>query len=106
MRALPLHVKYTQAEGPLDAYKRATDDWTPQMQQDLKTAYGTADRRGPVILRMNYRCPECGVVPESIGFESVVFYENDDRFHMGKVVGEAQLITIEGCGHSFRRGAL
>lgn len=103
---LSLHEKYTETEGPIEAYKRATGDWTPEMQQALQTASDNAVRRGPVIIRMDYQCPECGLDPTGIRIDAVLFYENDDKLHMGRIAGQADLITIEDCGHSFRRGRL
>lgn len=97
-----MHQRHTQVEGPIQEYKRAAGDWTPEMQQALSQALATAKRRGPIILSMSYSCPECGESPTGIRTDSVLFYEDDDKDHMLNPVAEARLIVMEGCDHSFR----
>jgi len=76
------------------------------MQRDYEQACANADRRVPFAPKVEYRCPECRVLATGIQIEYVTFYENTDRLHRGPVVAEAQLVRIEDCGHSYRRGTL
>lgn len=100
---LLLHERYTEAEGPIEEYKRATGDWTPAMQQEYAAACAVADRVGRAVARVEYRCPKCHQSATGIQWDSVSFFETADRAHVGRVVGEGLLIRIQDCGHSFRR---
>lgn len=103
---LPLHERYTQVEGPIEDFKRATGDWTPAMQREYEAACANADRIGRVAARVEYRCPTCHTMATGIQIDYVTFYGDTDRLHYGPVVAESQLIRIEDCGHSYRRGTL
>lgn len=106
---LPLHERYTQVDGPIEDYKRATGDWTPAIQKAYETACANADRSGAlgkVAPRVQFPCPECHVLATGFQFDYVTFYESTDRLHVGPVVAEAMLIRVEDCGHTYRRGTL
>lgn len=105
MNSLPLDVPSEQAEGAIDEYKQATREWTPAMQDSLEAAAGEAQRSDlpPFLVRFDFQCPACAAPVEGIRRESVTLYGRDDFHHMGKPVAEAELVTMEDCGHAFRR---
>lgn len=98
---LSLHARYQNVDGPIDAY-RAADPWTTEMQRAVRDAYERADRKNPLFYRVDYCCPTCETPQEEIRFESLVFYADED-FNQLHPKGEAQLITMAGCGHQYRR---
>ncbi|MFI7096816.1 hypothetical protein [Streptomyces lydicus] len=100
---LPLHARYREFEGPIAAYKNATGDWTPQMNQNLRSAFAAAERRGPVIVRMDYRCPHCHAEVSTVETESILAYEVADFTHIREAAWVAQLISMSPCGHAFRQ---
>lgn len=102
---LPLYERYTQVEGPIEDYARATGDWTPEIQRSYEAACASADRVG-CVARVHFPCPECHVPATGFQFDYVTFYESTDRLHIGPVVAEAMLVRIEDCGHSYRRGTV
>lgn len=98
---VPIHLRYTRAEGPVDAY-RSAPPWTKEMDQALKETFERAEPRGSLMRRVDYNCPECEVSPCGITLESVTFFADDDT-HQLHPVAEAQLITMTDCGHRYRR---
>lgn len=98
---VPIHLRYHRAEGPVDAYWSASP-WTKEMGQALQEAFALAEPRGALMRRVDYRCPECESSPEQVTLESVTFFADDD-LHQLHPVAEAQLITMVGCGHHYRR---
>lgn len=91
------------AEGPFDAFVRATADWTAEMQGSLRSALAAGKRRGPLLLGISFPCPSCGQKVDQFDQQTVTFYDEDDLYRSGDIVGEAWLVTIGPCGHTFRK---
>lgn len=101
----PLHVRFRNADGPVDAY-RAADPWTPEMQHELQNAFEqpdfSVDLLSRIAPRFRYCCPTCERLQEEIRFEAVTFYADDDLDHWHPL-GHGQLVTLASCDHRFRR---
>lgn len=100
----PLHVRFKNADSPVDAY-RVADPWTPEMQRELQNAFEQPDMAADLLSRITprflYHCPTCEKLQEEISFEAVTFYADDDLDHWHPL-GQGQLISLSNCGHRFR----
>lgn len=101
----PLHQRFSNADGPVDAY-RASEPWTPELQRAWEASLQESEEEiNPSglhlrVVRTAQRCPKCDRGQEEILIDSVTFYADED-LHRLHPKGEAKLITMVACGHRF-----
>ncbi len=104
-RLKPLDQRFSQADGPLDAY-RVAEPWTPELQRAWENSLQENEEEinpfGSPLRGwcLTYRCPKCERRQEEIRIDSVTFYADEDSSRLHPK-GEAQLITMTTCGHQF-----